>query len=44
MESSLVRELCRIQDTLRTIVPFEIWQSWALANEEIIEYLQKERN
>ena len=42
MKESLIRELIRFQDLLNDLVPLELWQSWAGANEEIINYLESE--
>ena len=42
MKESLIRELIRFQDLLNDFVPLELWQSWAEANEEIINYLESE--
>jgi len=42
MKESLIRELIRFQDLLNDFVPFELWQPWAEANEEIINYLESE--
>jgi len=41
VEESLIRELCRIQDTLKWFVPDELWHKWAEANEEILSFLQE---
>jgi hypothetical protein len=42
MKESLIRELIRFQDLLNGLVPLELWQPWAEANEEIINYLESE--
>ena len=42
MKESLIRELIRFQDLLNGLVPLELWQLWAEANEEIINYLESE--
>jgi len=41
MKESIIRELIRMQDTIRQIIPYNIWQSWAIENEKIIIYLQE---
>lgn len=42
MKESLIRELIRFQDLLHSFVPSELWQTWADANEKIINYLESE--
>lgn len=42
MKESLIRELIRFQDLLHDLVPSELWQAWADANENIIDYLESE--
>ena len=42
MKESLIRELIRFQDLLHDFVPWELWQVWASANENIINYLECE--
>ena len=42
MKESLIRELIRFQDLLNSLVPLELWQAWADANEKIIDYLKSE--
>lgn len=45
MKESLIRELIRLQDLLdEYVTDKELWQRWALANEEIIYYLEEEDN
>ena len=40
MNESLIRELIRFQDLLHDLVPWELQQTWADANERIIDYLE----
>lgn len=42
MKESLIRELIRFQDLLHGLVPWELWQTWADANEKVIGYLESE--
>lgn len=42
MKESLVRELIRFQDLLKGLIPWELWQAWADANEKVIDYLESE--
>lgn len=42
MEESLIRELIRFQDLLNGLIPLELWQIWADANEKVIDYLESE--
>lgn len=42
MKESLIRELIRFQDLLNGLVPLELWQAWADANEKVINYLESE--
>ena len=42
MNDSILRELIRLQDTLKEILPNELWQSWAEENEKVCEHLRKE--
>lgn len=41
MKESLIRELIRFQDLLHDLIPSELWQTWADANENIINYLER---
>ena len=42
MKESLIRELIRFQDLLNDLIPLELWQAWADANEKVIDYLESE--
>ena len=42
MKKSIIRELIRFQDLLRGLIPLELWQAWANANEKVIDYLESE--
>ena len=44
MKESLIRELCRIQDTLKQFISYELWQEWAAINEKVLAYLQAENH
>lgn len=44
MNDSILRELIRLQDTLKEILPNELWQSWVEENEKVCEHLRKERD
>lgn len=42
MKKSIIRELIRFQDLLSGLIPLELWQAWANANEKVIDYLESE--
>lgn len=44
MEESMMRELIFIQDNLIHLIPFDLWQKWAIINEEVCEYLERKNN
>ena len=43
MEESLLRELIRFNDLMANYIPYELFIKWAEINDEIITYLQEER-
>ena len=41
MEESMLRELILIQNALPSMIPTDLWEEWAQANEKVCDYLEE---
>ena len=41
MEESMLRELIIIQNALPEMIPTDLWEEWAQANEKVCDYFEK---